>query len=88
MSLQFSGKSWVFNVALCGPFFHMDFYCELAWGDFAQRQLRSVSVVFLLPCRDGSAGLSERRDQRLIQALVTEAAIDGEDSPAPNRLAV
>jgi len=81
-------RVWVFNLASCGLFFHSHFHCEFAGGDIAQRRVRSVPVVILLPCSDGGAGLGERREQRLIQALVTEAAVDGEDGPAPNRLVV
>ena len=49
--------------------------------------MRSVPVVILLPCSDGGAGLSDRREQRLIQALVAEAAVEAFDEAVLHRLA-
>lgn len=49
------------------------FRCEPAGRDIAQR--RGDLFLLLLPCSNGGAGLSERREQGLVEALVTEAAI-------------
>jgi hypothetical protein len=47
----------------------------------------SVPVVVLFPCSDGGAGLSERREQRLVQLLVAEAAVETFDEAILHRLA-
>ncbi len=71
-----SGESWAYNLASCGVVFHSHFYCEFAGGDIAERRVRSVSVVILLPCGKVGAGLSKRREQGLVEALVAETSVE------------
>lgn len=71
----------------CGPFFHSHFHCEFAGCDVAQRRVRPVLVVILLPFRDCGAGLSEQRKQSLVEALVAEAAVEAFDEAVLHWLA-
>lgn len=43
----------------------------------------AVMVVVVAPCRNQMAGMAQGWEQVLVQALVPEAAVDGEDGPAP-----
>ena len=45
----------------------------------------AVMVVVFSPRRDQAAGMAQVGEQVLVEAFVPEAAIDGEDGPAPDQ---
>ena len=59
---QVFGTVLGFQSGLMPPVFPVSFHCEFAGCTFAQRLLRFVPVVIVLPCRDIGASLGERRE--------------------------
>ena len=49
---------------------------ELGGGAVAERAVRSTLVVVSAPCADDLAGLGERAEPVLVQALVAELAVE------------
>ena len=50
--------------------------------------MRSCVVIIGAPASKRDAGLSQRREQRLVQQFIPEPTVDGEDGPAPSALAI
>ena len=51
----------------------------------AEARVRAFGVVILAPGRERDAGMVQGREQGLVQKLVPQAAVDGEDGPAPEK---
>ena len=47
--------------------------------------MRPLGVVMDAPSLDLLAGVAQRAEPVLVQALVAEPAVDGEDGPAPEK---
>lgn len=54
-------------------------------GEPVEARVRAVVIVVVAPCRNQTAGMAQGWEQVFVQALIPQAAIDGEDGPAPEK---
>ena len=66
---------------------HISFFGELDWRYAAMGGMWPVVVIVMLPCRQHGSGVRQRREQRLIQAFVTQASVEAFDEGVLCRLA-
>ena len=68
-------------MALVGP------GCKLGWREATEARVRAAAVVVGLPRRNQLAGMRQRAEQALVQALVAEPAVEALDERILDRLA-
>ena len=61
--------------------------CELSWCEPVEARVRSVGVVVDPPFFDNLACLAEVREQVLVEALVTQSAVEAFDKSIVSGLA-
>jgi len=86
-SHYFLAVSWDCNLAPNGLFFQCHIRCELVGYKVAYRVIGSVYVIIPILSREYGASLSKRREQSLIHAVFTEAAVKAFDKSVLHRYA-
>ena len=61
--------------------------CKFLWCEPVEARMRSLSVVVAPPCFDGFAGVGEAAEEMLIEAFISQSAVEALDKAILHGLA-